>query len=104
MTLEGERHLVKAMKLTKIQIERLCRTVLNEMKKQNIVTYKAPEDKVFRRAVELIQNEYNKEKDLEREASAMVEDLERKNPGGFERHKMFLMIKQQLAKQKGVIL
>lgn len=104
LTLEGQRHLVKVMKLTKIQIERLCRTILSEMTKQNIVTYKAPEDKVFRRAVELIQGEYEKEKALEREATAMVDDLDRKSPGSFERHKMYLMIKQQLAKQKGVIL
>lgn len=74
------------------------------MKKQNLVTFKAPEQKVLQRSVELIQSEYQKERDLENEAKKMIDDLERKNPGGFERHKMYLMIKNQLAKQKGVVL
>jgi len=78
--------------------------MLDEMKKQNLVTFKEPEQKVLGRAIELIQGEYEKERNLEREAHAMIDDLERKNPGGFERHKMFLLIKNQLAKQKGVVL
>ena len=92
------------MRLTKVQTERLCRTILSELKKQGIVTFKSPEDKVLRRAIDLIEGEYQKEKDLEREANVMIDDLERKSPGSFERHKMFLLVKKELAKQKGVIL
>jgi hypothetical protein len=92
------------MKLTKVQIERMVRMVISELKTQKIVTLKAPEDKVFKRGVELINEEYQSEKDLEIEAKQMVDDLERKQGGGFERHKMYLMIKSELAKKKGVIL
>ncbi len=92
------------MKLTKVQIERLVRTVINELKTQKLATFKVPEDKILKRGVELINEEYQAEKDLETEAKNMVDDLERKQGGGFERHKMYLMIKNELAKKKGVIL
>lgn len=82
----------------------MCRMVFNELKAQKLITFKEPEDKVFRRAVELINEEYQKEKEIEKEAQVMVDDLERKQGGGFERHKMYVLIKNQLAKQKGVIL
>ena len=92
------------MKLTKVQIERLTRKIFDELKAQNIVTFKVPEDKAFRRGMELIEEQYQIEKNIEIEARQMVETLEKQNPGGFERHKMFLMIKKKLAKDKGVIL
>jgi hypothetical protein len=34
----------------------------------------------------------------------MMDDLERQNPGGFQRFKMFPMLKRRLAKEKGIIL
>jgi hypothetical protein len=92
------------MKLTKVQIERLVRTVLTELKTQKLATFKVPEDKILKRGIELIDEEYQAEKDLETEAKKMIDDLERKQGGGFERHKMFLMIKNELAKKKGVVL
>ena len=82
----------------------MVRAVLAELKTQDIVTFKEPEERAFNRAVEYIEKEFQKERDIEMEANKMVDDLERKNPGGFERHKMFLLVKKQLAKNKGVIL
>ena len=68
------------------------------------MTIKAPEDKVFRRAVEFIEKEYEAEALLEREVHKMLDDLERQNPNQFQRGKMFQMLKKRLAQEKGIVL
>ncbi len=85
-------------------MDRMVRKVFENLKMQNLIEFKDPEDKVFKRAIELVQAEYKKEADLDREVHAMLDDLERKNPGEFERYKMFPMLKKRLAKEKKVIL
>lgn len=104
LTLERLAPLVKAMKLTSVQIDRIARNIIDELKSQKLIDFKAPEDKVFRRAVELIKGNFDREAQLDREVNKMLDDLERSNPGGFERYKMFPMLKKRLAKEKGIIL
>jgi hypothetical protein len=45
-----------------------------------------------------------KESDLDHEVNRMMDELERQNPGEFQRYKMFPMLKKRLAKEKGIIL
>lgn len=92
------------MKMSNVQIERIARSILDEMKRQTVIEFKEAEDKVFRRAVEIIKADFDRERQLDREVNLMLDDLERKNPGEFQRFKMFPMLKQKLAKQKGIIL
>lgn len=92
------------MKLSQSQIERLVRKVFDEWKKNNISTFKEDEKKVFTKAVEYLLADYQREASLDVEVNRMLDDLEKSNPGGFQRHKMFLMVKQKLAKEKGIIL
>lgn len=75
-----------------------------ELKAHNIVTLKDKEEKILRRAEELVKADYARETELDREVEAMMDDLERKNPGEFQRYKMFPLLKKRLAKEKGVIL
>ncbi len=92
------------MKLTHIQMDRLVRKIFEELKKDNIIQFKTPEDKVFKRAVELVQKDYQQEAELDQEVNKVLDDLERKNAGEFQRYKMFPLLKKRLAKEKGVIL
>ncbi|MCM2281698.1 MAG: DUF507 family protein [Bdellovibrionaceae bacterium] len=92
------------MKLTSVQIDRVVRKIIDELKAQKLIEFKAPEDKVTRRAAELIKGDFERETQLDREVNKMLDDLERSNPGGFERYKMFPMLKKRLAKEKGIIL
>ena len=92
------------MKLTSIQIDRLVRRVFDELKTQNIIEFKADEGKVAKRAADIVKADYQREADLEKEVSAMLEKLEKQNPGEFERYKMYPMLKKRLAKEKGIIL
>jgi hypothetical protein len=85
-------------------MDRLVRKVFESLKEQNTIEFKVDEGKVFKRAVEIVQADYEREAGLDREVSKMLEDLERKNPGEFERYKMYPLLKKRLAKEKGIIL
>lgn len=92
------------MKLSPTQIDRLVRNVFDKLKEKNLIQFKASEGDVFKRAIELVTADFKKEDDLTIEVNRMLDDLEKQNPGGFERRKMFGLLKQKLAKQKGIVL
>ena len=92
------------MKLSPTQIERLVRNVFDKLKESSLVDFKVPEKDVFQRAMDLVAADFKREDDLMMEVNRMLDDLEKQNPGGFERRKMFGMIKSKLAKQKGIVL
>lgn len=78
--------------------------ILKELKTQNVMTFKAKEQAVGDRAKEIIKENLRAEAKLDQEVNAMMDELERKNPGEFQRYKMFPLLKQRLAKEKGFIL
>lgn len=92
------------MRLTKLQINQLVKNVFNELNAKQVAQYKAPEEKVFQRAVAIVEADLQKERELEEEVNRMLDELERTNGGEFQRYKMFGMVKKQLAKEKGVVL
>lgn len=92
------------MKLTPLQMQIIVEKVFNHWKQQNIVTFKVDEKKALERAVAALREDYQKELDLDREVNKMLDQLERSNPGEFQRFKMYPMLKQKLAKEKKVIL
>lgn len=92
------------MRLSKSHIHQLVRKVFDELKKNNLVTFRVPEEKAFHRAAELIEEEYTIEAQLDREVHKMLDELEKQNPNQFQRGKMFGMVKKRLAKEKVVIL
>jgi hypothetical protein len=92
------------MKLTPMQIQKLVEKVIAAWKKQNVIHFKEDEKKVVERALKAVREDYQREVDLEMEVNKMLEDLERKNPGSFQRGKMFHMLKQKLAAERKIIL
>jgi hypothetical protein len=92
------------MKLTPLQMQRLVERVFTAWKKQNIIQFKEDEKKVFERALKAVKDDYQREMDLEKDVNLMLEDLERKNPGQFQRGKMFQMLKQKMASERKIIL
>lgn len=68
------------------------------------MTFKEKEEKVYDRAVQLVKNDFQRETDLDAEVNKMMDQLERQNPGEFQRYKMFPLLKKRLAKEKGIIL
>ena len=104
LTIRPIHRLVKGMKLNDKHIKALVKSVFDELKSQQQVTFKVSEEKVFLRAVELVHQEFEKEKQLDEEVHRMMDDLERQNPDSFQRYKMFPMLKKRLAKEKGIVL
>ncbi|MBX7231271.1 MAG: DUF507 family protein [Bdellovibrionales bacterium] len=92
------------MKPTERQMQRLVHYVLQELKAQNILTFKVKEEEVEKKMIHLIKADYIREHSLDLEVNKMMDDLERKNPGTFQRYKMFPLLKKRLAQEKGIIL
>jgi hypothetical protein len=92
------------MKLSSQQIQVLAEKILSHWKKQNLVVFKEDEKKVLARAIEIIKEDYAREEALDKEVNAMLDQLEKSNPGEFQRFKMYPILKQKLAKERKVIL
>ena len=92
------------MMMTDKQINRMVKLVFDELKDHNVVTFKDNEEQVYSRAMALVKGDFFKEKDLDEEVNNMMDDLERQNPGAFQRYKMFPLLKKRLAKEKGIVL
>lgn len=92
------------MKLNQKQIEALVRKVFDLWKANNIVVFKEDEQKVFAQAVQHIVKDLQKEVELEKDVNKMLDQLERSNPGEFQRYKMYPILKQKMAKEKKVVL
>ena len=92
------------MKLTTSQIQRLADKVLNQWKIQNLITLKVDEKVVLKTIVDCITEEFKKEENLDREISGMIDELQRQHGSEFQRHKMFPILKQKLAKERKIIL
>lgn len=92
------------MKLTTSQIQRLADKVLYQWKIQNLITFKVDEKVVLKTIVDCITEEFKKEENLDREISGMIDELQRQHGSEFQRHKMFPILKQKLAKERKIIL
>ena len=86
------------MKLTPLQSQKLIEKIFDQWKKQGLITFKEDEKKVYARALEALKEDIHKEELLDRDVMSMLDQLERSNPGEFQRHKMFPMLKQKIAK------
>ena len=96
--------LVKAMKMTEKQMGRMAKAILNGLKTNQVIEFKVTEEKVLARATAIIAANFAAEGDLDKEVHRMMDDLERKGSGEFQRYKMFPMLKKRLAKEKGFVL
>jgi len=92
------------MRLSEKQIDKMVALVFKELKANNAIEFKEKEEVVFQKAVALVKGDFRKEEELNQEVNDMMDDLERTNPGSFQRYKMFPLLKKRLAKEKGVVL
>lgn len=90
--------------MTDRQAKRMAEAILKGLKDQKVIQFKEKEEKVLERATAVIRGDFEREAELDREVNRMMDDLERQNPGEFQRFKMFPMLKRRLAKEKGIIL
>lgn len=92
------------MKLTPHQIEHLAKSIFETWKSNNVIVFKEDEKVVMNRILEIIQEDFDQESELERDVNKMLDQLERTNSGEFQRFKMYPILKQKLAKERKIIL
>jgi hypothetical protein len=92
------------MKLTPLQMQKLIEKIFDQWKKQNLIVFKEDEKKVFARAMDALKADIHKEEQLDRDVMSVLDQLERSNPGEFQRHKMFPLLKQKMAKERKMVL
>ncbi len=92
------------MKMTQNNLESLLRKVLLEMEKKKLVTFNKAKEAVLSRGKEIINSDFDKEAQLEKEVMRMLDDIEKEQGDQFERHRMFLMLKKKVAEERGIVL
>jgi len=92
------------MRLSEKQIYKLVSMIFKDLKDKSIVEFKEKEQDVFNKAISIVYADFEREKKLDEEVNDMMDDLDRKNPGSFQRYKMFPLLKKKLADQKGIVL
>ena len=92
------------MKITQNHIDSLVRRVLIELEKQKLVTFNKTKEAVLARGKEIINGDYEKEAELEKEVMRMVDDIEKEQGENFSRHQMFKMLKKKVADERGFVL
>ena len=92
------------MKLTTSQIQRLSEKILNQWKSQNLITFKVDEKIVLKTIVDSITGDFQREEQLDRDVNTLMDQMEREHEGQFQRHRMFPMLKQKMAKERKIIL
>ena len=85
-------------------IKKMVDAIFLSMKEQKVIQFKEKEETVSQAAGAIIRGDFQREQQLDMEVNKMMDDLERQNPGAFQRFKMFPMLKKRLAKEKGIIL
>ncbi|MBI1910730.1 MAG: DUF507 family protein [Deltaproteobacteria bacterium] len=93
------------MRLTKEQVEKLSKTVLDRLKAKDLVTLKTNEAKVLEKINEIILADLRAEESLDRE----VEQILKSHTGSIDTQKidyrkMFNMIKGKLARERGIVI
>lgn len=92
------------MKLTSGQIQRISEKILNQWKTQGLITFKVDEKIVLKTIVDTITNNFKQEEQLDSDVNQLMDSMEQQHEGQFQRHRMFPMLKQKLAKERKFVL
>lgn len=92
------------MRLSQNQLLRIARLVVKQVHASPAIQPKVDDEVIEKTVIAVLKKNLEEEAQLDREVEAMMEQLERQNPGGFERYKMYPLLKKRLAEQKGFIL
>ena len=92
------------MKMTQNHIESLVRRVLLNLEKGHHITFNKSKEAILARGKEIINKDFEKEAELEKEVMRMVDEIEKEQGDQFDRHRMFKMMKKKVADERGIIL
>ncbi len=82
----------------------MCKKIINGLDEKKLIEFREGKEKAFQKALEVLAEDFEQEKHLEDEVNKRLDQLERQQTEGFDRHKMFKMMKSKMAEEKGIIL
>lgn len=94
----------QTMRLNTFQIDSLGKKIINELGDKKILTFREGKEVALKRAIEIIAEDYAMEQQLESEVHKALDKLEAQGTDGFDRHRMFKMMKQKMAEEKRIVL
>lgn len=93
------------MKLSKDRVTLMARAIVKGLLNRQCITSDTPESQLVEKVIGVISEELMKEARLDAEVrellKAHVSEIQK---GDADYHKMFLMVKRKLAKERGIIL
>jgi hypothetical protein len=93
------------MRLSKEQVEKISRIVLDNLKAKELIIFKVPEEMVLNRIVEIFLNDLKAEDELDREVEEILKGYAKEiDAGRMDYRKMFSLIKGKLAKERSIVL
>lgn len=93
------------MKFKKEQINFICDRVLRHLKEKDLIVFKSDELSVKNRMVQEFEKNIQQEIDINNKAKELLKEYGSKiKSGELNESKVLLMIKKQLAKERGFIL
>lgn len=93
------------MRLNEKQIDAIISLIFRKLKEKGLVEFKADEAKVLARAREAIEADIRAEDDLDREVEAILKSHSGQlDSSGADFRKMFQMVKNKLARERGIVL
>ncbi len=92
------------MRLKEFQVKQICLKTLHTLRSKQLIVLKRSEQEILSKMEEIFIKDLRVEDEINREAEKLLDQYEQKMGTNIDRHKMFLMIKKQLVKQKGVVI
>jgi hypothetical protein len=92
-----------AVRYTEAYLQRVAATLVSALTKKDLIRHKGEVKKVEEKAVAALLRNFRQEDELEREVERVAEEHAREIQG-VDRRKMMLLIKQRLAKERGIVL
>ena len=92
------------MRLKEFQVKQLCQKVLLTLRSKQLIILKKPEKDILAKMEEIFIRDLRVEDEINREAEKLLEQYAAKMGAGFDKQKMFQLIKKQLVKDKNVVI
>ncbi len=92
------------MRLNSFQVESLAKKIIGGLDEKKAIQFRDGKEVALKKVIEVIEEDFEQEKLLEQEVHAMLDKLEKQQTEGFDRHRMFKMLKQKMAEEKRIVL
>jgi hypothetical protein len=94
----------QTMRLNSFQIESLAKKIIAGLDEKRAIQFRDGKEVALKKTIEIIEKDFDKEKQLEQEVHARLDQLEKEQSEGFDRHRMFKMLKKKMAEEKRIVL